>query len=419
MIDANALIWALPRMLSGDELMRALKVMPEYDPGVCDRDEAMRLMKLSDLYDIYLPSAMSVEIYSKLYLALIRSLQKKGSRLAVRQYAENYKAVRQRDYSGILGGSDSFTIIGTSGIGKSSAISKAIRLISENRIIELEQPHTKIVPCVVVQCPFDSSVKGLLLEILRQVDEELDTRYYDNAVRARATTDMLIGSVSQVALNHIGLLVVDEIQHVANSKNGKALVGSLTQLINCSGISICMVGTPDSCQFFEQAMQLARRSLGLHYSELPYDRYFREFCGTLFGYQYVRNRTDITEAIIEWLYEHSAGVISIVVSLIHDAQEIAILNGRETLDIVALSEAYQRMQMIHSYVKPAKPRASQVSKSKAKKPAEAADVGSTARGEVKTPDNVSVSEIVAIAKNGNRSVVDALREHFRIEEVAV
>ena len=47
MIDANALIGALPRMLSGDELMRALKVMPEYDPGVCDRDEAMRLMKLT------------------------------------------------------------------------------------------------------------------------------------------------------------------------------------------------------------------------------------------------------------------------------------------------------------------------------------------------------------------------------------
>ena len=327
--------------------------------------------------------------------------------------------MKQRDYSGILGGSDSFTIIGTSGIGKSSAISKAIRLISEGRIIELEQPHTKIVPCVVVQCPFDSSVKGLLLEILRQVDDELDTRYYDNAVRARATTDMLIGSVSQVALNHIGLLVVDEIQHVVNSKNGKALVGSLTQLINCSGISICMVGTPDSCQFFEQAMQLARRSLGLHYSELPYDRYFREFCGMLFGYQYVRNRTDITEAIIEWLYEHSAGVISIVVSLIHDAQEIAILNGREMLDIVALNEAYQRMQMIHRYVKPAKPRASQVSKPKTKKSAEAADVGSTAKGEAKTPDNVSVAEIVADAKNGNRDVVDALREHFLVEEVTV
>lgn len=37
--------------------------------------------------------------------------------------------------------------------------------------------------------------------------------YYDIAVRARATTDMLIGSVSQIALNHIGLFVVDKIQN--------------------------------------------------------------------------------------------------------------------------------------------------------------------------------------------------------------
>ena len=411
MIDASALIGALPRMLSGEELMRALRCMPEYDPDVCNQDDATRLMRLSDLYDIYLPSAMSVEVYSKLYLALIRSLRKKGSRLAVKQYTENFRAVKQRDYSGILGGSDSFTIIGASGIGKSSAISRAIRLISGNRVIEMEHPYTKIAPCVVVQCPFDSSVKGLLLEILRQVDEALDTKYYDNALRARATTDMLIGSVSQVALNHIGLLVVDEIQHVVNSRNGKALVGSLTQLINCSGISICMVGTPDSCRFFEQAMQLARRSLGLHYGESPCDGYFREFCGTLFRYQYVKNRTEITEAVIEWLYEHSAGIISIVVSLIHDAQEIAILNGRETLDIVALNEAFQRMQMIHSYVKPAKPRVSQVSKPKKPVPA--------VKTEMAPISSISIAEIAAAAKSGNRSVVEALREHFTVEEVAV
>ena len=46
-------------------------------------------------------------------------------------------------------------------------------------------------------------------------------------------------------------------------------------------------------------------------------------------------------------------------------------------------------------------------------------MGSTARGEVETHDNVSVAEIVADAKNGNRSVVDALREHFSVEEVTV
>ena len=75
--------------------------------------------------------------------------------------------------------------------------------------------------CLTVQCPFNCSVKSLLLQILRQIDMELDTHYYDMAVRARATTDMLIGSVSQIALNHIGLLVVDEIQNIVNHRQGK------------------------------------------------------------------------------------------------------------------------------------------------------------------------------------------------------
>ena len=111
------------------------------------------------------------------------------------------------------------------------------------------------------------------------------------------------------------------------------------------------------------------------------------------------------------MYEHSAGIISIVVSLIHDAQEIAILNGRETLDIVALNEAFQRMQMIHSYVKPAKPRVSQVSKPKKPVPA--------VKTEMAPITSISIAEIAAAAKSGNRSVVEALREHFTVEEVAV
>ena len=274
----------MPEMKSGQELISSLTVLPEYDDSIRNENQAIRLMQLSDLYRMYIPSSMSLEIYSKLYLALLRSLQKKGTQAAVRQKYENYKRIQNQDYRGIIGGSDSFTIIGTSGIGKSSAISRAIELITENKMIEIEEPYTKIIPCVIVQCPFDSSVKSLLLEILRKVDEALETHYYQNALRARATTDMLIGSVSQVALNHIGMLIVDEIQNVVNSKNGKSLIGSLTQLINNSGISICMVGTPECTPFFEQALQLARRSVGLQYQNMPYDAYFESFCKILFDY---------------------------------------------------------------------------------------------------------------------------------------
>lgn len=416
MPDTENLLHSLPPMLSGEKLKEALMILPEYDEIIRKEDPAARLLGLSNLYQIYVPSLISTEIYSKLYLALIRSLQKKATKLSIRQQNENAKGVHGQEYRGIIGGSDSFTIIGTSGIGKSSAISRAVSLITANRILEIPEPYTKVIPCVTAQCPFDSSVKGMLLEILRKVDEALNSHYCENAVRARATTDMLIGSVSQVALNHIGLLVVDEIQNVVTSKNGKSLIGALTQLINNSGISICMVGTPECMPFFESAMQLARRSLGLQYGPMEYDEYFLHFCETLFQYQYVQHSSTIDPVIMEWLYEHSGGILSVVVSLIHDAQEIAILTGREILDLAALNDAYQqRMSLLHDYIRPGIVTGKQTSNSRKKKralPTEKTEAGNQGNA-------CSLTELAKQAKKDQLDVVSLLKEHIIIEEVAV
>ena len=402
----------MPEMKVGKELIRDLETLPEYSQYICNQTADIRLMELSNLYNIYIPSRMSVEIYSKLYLALLHSLQKKGTKEAVKQHNENFKAIKQQSYNGIIGGADSFTIIGSSGIGKSSAINRAIDLITKNKIIEITRPHTQIIPCVVVQCPFDSSVKGLLLEILRKVDEIIDTDYYKYAVKARATTDMLIGSVSQVALNHIGLLVVDEIQNVVNNRQGKSLVGMLTQLINNSGISICMVGTPESSAFFEQAMQLARRSLGLQYGAMKYDMEFKRFCEKIFKYRYVQNECYLTDSMVEWLYEHSGGITSVVVSLIHDAQEIAILTGKEVLNIETLNEAYhKRLTLLHGFIrKPAEKR-------KLEKPEK--EIHVINRKKEKTFSDITISEIAKISKEEGTDIIELLREHFNVTEVKV
>lgn len=404
---------AMPEMKSGEALYAALSVIPTYDNRICNENTPTRLMALSDLYKLYIPSQMSLEIYSKLYLALLRSMQKKGTKTAIQQHYENHKGIIGQEYNGIVGGSDSFTIIGCSGIGKSSAISRAISLISDNRIIEIEKPYAKVIPCLVVQCPFDSSVKGLLLEILRKVDEALETNYYNYCIKSRtATTDMLIGLVSSIALNHIGILIVDEIQNVVNSKNGKNLVGMLTQLINNSGISICMVGTPECTVFFEQAMQLARRSVGLQYNSLSYDECFESLCETVFNYQYVTHKTEITPAIIKWLYEHSAGVISVVISLIHDAQEIAILTGKEILNIETLNMAYkQRLTLLHSYIRTTDRKLKTTKPSKKKPIAKNDDI------QINIINGVSIGEIAKKAKTDDVDIVPLLRKHFSVEEV--
>lgn len=405
------LIKQMPEMLSGQELYEKLADIPVYNEEIRWRSQTERLIELSTLYEIYLPSEMSIEIYSKLYLALLRSLQKKGTNVAVQQAYQNHNAIMRKENRGIIGGSDSFSIVGCSGIGKSSAINRAISIITKNKMIEIQNPSVRIIPCLVVQCPFDASVKSMLLEILRKSDELLETNYYSSALKARATTDVLIGIVSQVALRHIGLLVIDEIQNCVTAKSGKNLVAMLTQLINSSGISICLVGTPETLSLFESAFQLARRSLGLQYNSLNNDEFFKGFCKLLFKYQFVQKKAEITEQMVDWLYEHSGGVTSIVVSLIHDAQEIAILTGYEILDISMLNLAYEkRMQLLHDYIRPAATVKNTAAKRK-KKTIEKAIIPSE--------EDYSIADLVQKSKSENLDIVEVFREHFIVEEIAI
>lgn len=405
------LVEKMPKMLSGKALYDRLTDIPEYDETIREKSSTERLMALSMLYDIYLPSEMSVEIYSKLYLALVRSLHKKGTQAAVQQSYQNHNTIMRRESRGIIGGSDSFSIVGCSGIGKSSAINRAISIITENRMIEVENPMRRIIPCLIVQCPWDASVKSMLLEILRKSDELLETNYYGNALKARATTDVLIGIVSQVSLQHIGLLIIDEIQNCVTAKGGKGLVAMLTQLINTSGISIGLVGTPETISLLESAFQLARRSLGLQYNALDNDDYFYEFCKVLLRYQYVQNQVEISQNMIEWLYGHSGGITSIVVSLIHDAQELAILTGYENLDISMLNQAYEkRMQLLHDFIKPAATIKNTTTKRK-KKTIEKAVISSE--------EDYSIADLVQKSKSENLDIVEVFREHFVVEEIAI
>ena len=119
------LIEQMPKMLMGQELEQAMLSLPVYDPAICKADAGVRLMALDTMTDIYVPSAMSYEIYSKIYLAMLHSLKKKQTRDAAMQGNQNHKRLQSMGYHSVLGGSDSFSIIGPSGIGKSTARQRA------------------------------------------------------------------------------------------------------------------------------------------------------------------------------------------------------------------------------------------------------------------------------------------------------
>lgn len=336
----------------GKELEEAMMSLPPYNPAICNSDAAVRMMGINDIADIYIPSQMSYEIYSKIYLAMLHSLKKKQTIETVRQGNNNHRRFQGLSCNSVLGGADSFSIIGPSGIGKSTALIKSIDISGGGQIITTNNPCARIIPCINIQCPHDCSVKGMLLAILSQVDIEIGTRYRELAVKNRASIDTLIVTVSQVALNNIMLIVIDECQNICRNKNGVNLVASMTQLINSSGVSICMVGLPETESFFSREMQLARRGVGLSYSALPCDSYFIQFCEILFSYQYVAHPARLTPDLIELLYECTGGILAIVVSVIMEAQQIAIMTGKEQLSRETILLAYQeRFKNVQGFVR--------------------------------------------------------------------
>ena len=117
---------------------------------------------------------------------------------------------------------------------------------------------------------------------------------------------------------------------------------------------------------------------------------------------------------MHWLYEHSAGNISVLVSLLHDAQEIAILNGTETLNIASLTEAYnQRLSFLHDFIEPSITKRKQTSKVKKQ------SITSTLPTVEHVPSQQSIFDTMQTAKSEGKSIVKALKEFLCIEEIPI
>ena len=399
----------LPKMLFGEELKAALEVLPEYNEVFRNLDAGARLLKLPDIYRIFIPNDMAYEIYHKLYSMVSISMQRKGTAESVR-LLNNVKT--GHEYKGVATGMTSATCIGVSGIGKTSCLQAASGLCGG--VIETDLPYRKLVPVLEVSCPFNCSFRSLCSQILAKLDECLGTDYYQKSLKRSINAEQVMQMVCNLANIHIGVLVIDEIQMIIENKSGTQLYRMILQLINSSNICVLMCGTPECVPFFEQNPQMARRMAGLQYGPMMYDVHFKEFCQTVFSYQYTKNKAELTDGIIEWLYEHSGAIPGTVTALIYSAQEIAILNGREKLDIASLNEAYEkRMKMLHSYISPS----IKMDKKYAAQPKQ------TSKAMEKTISvdtvQIDIESLIVSAKKQGEDIVEVLDRHIPVMEVAV
>lgn len=352
----------LNKYLVGPELYKELLVLPEYKKDLINTGD--RLIALLDIYKIYLPTKCTIEIYNRLYLSLISSLEKKNSILNVRLANDNFRTIRGLKRYGVIGGLESFKITGNAGLGKTSSVQRCSDVITGNRVIVAD--GVEIIPILFVECVADGSFKSLLFQILKDVDQILGTTFFIANKKQTTTIDILLSAVSNVLINHVAVLVIDEIERVANeSKNGETLINYLTQLVNQSNISICFVGNESANKYFERKEYLGRRTIGLSITKMNYDEFFYSFVKTLFNYQYTLKKVEFDSEYSRLFYKLSSGKPAMIVSLFVESQKNAIISGKEIISYEQIEDTFKNnFSTMSSYIDKVEIKLSSVKKDK-------------------------------------------------------
>nr|WP_241667299.1 AAA family ATPase [Pseudodesulfovibrio senegalensis] len=253
----------------------------------------------------------------------------------------------------------SLTLIGCSGSGKSTTLNRI--LATYPQVIFHEERNFTQLTYLKVDCPHDGSLKNLCIQFFRSLDRVLHTNYEIKYTRKRHGVETLLALMSQVANAHaIGVLVIDEIQHLSRKRSGGVdkMLNFFVTLVNTIGLPVIFVGTPKARPIFERDLRSGRRGAGLgallwepmkapnptidHATGQPRKTEWTAFSDKLWRYQWLQKRDEImSDEIRDCWYDLSQGVLDIVVKLFVLAQLRAITTGVERITTGLLKKVYE------------------------------------------------------------------------------
>lgn len=250
-----------------------------------------------------------------------------------------------------------FAFIGLSGSGKTTSLKNILahypQVIVHSSYHDVDFNHVQVV-WIKLECPFDGSTKGLCLNFFQAFDSLLGTHYYENYGRkGRATVDEMLPAMARVGLLHsLGVLLIDEIQHLSEAKSGGArrMLNFLVQLVNTVGMPVIPVGTYKAVPILGGEFRQARRSAGqgdLFWYAMKEDDTWQFFLESLWMYQYTKTPCPLTSELSHALYDVTQGILDLAVKVYMLAQVRAITRGGAEVITEALirSVAYDSLRL--------------------------------------------------------------------------
>ncbi|EGR3952189.1 ATP-binding protein [Vibrio cholerae] len=336
----NPLIEALPPKVEDDELVIKLSNYPERLIEETKLETIERLDYLTRLKTLRQPLPLYFDVFRAIEMAIKEGYSAKNPLSPTTMNYLHYSSDNRPDVEPRTGffkpKGSGITIIGESGVGKTCMLEQVLNCFPD--VIEHRYYQNKVlaIPQVVwikVDCPDDSSVKGLCHRILEQIDQKLG----HTPTTPAGTIALLLQQIeSKMKSNFLGILVIDEMQNLNLAKAGGAdrLLGFLHNLVNNLGIPILFCANPPFDELLSKSFKSARRAESSGYFDVELmknDDEWELFVDELWCLQWTNVETPLTPSLNNKLYSLSAGNMDLAVRIYYSAQKAVIGSSDERI----------------------------------------------------------------------------------------
>jgi hypothetical protein len=365
----NPLIEALPPIPERKQLIAGLSETMELRPSEIYLDGQTRVHIISQLLDgFFQPLARHIELESKISIMLRQGYV--GRNIATGDLSAHLQNGYERIKSGDLKAfrfdhvestAKSLAFIGCSGSGKTSSLNRILATYPQM----IHHPKHNFIQIVFlkIDCPHDGTLKSLCHNFFREIDSILGTDYVRQYGEKRHGVEAMIALMSQLANTYaIGVLVIDEIQHLNLGKAGGAerMLNFFVTLVNEISVPVVMVGTPKARPIFETDLRSARRGAGFGSilweplrkptADENIDRTeWGAFTRKLWKYQWLTKASDtMSDDLRDLWFDLSQGIMDVVIKLFVLSQIRAVVTGTERITPNIMKKVYDdELKPIH------------------------------------------------------------------------
>lgn len=346
--EGNMYIEALPYPRENKDIYRAYsRSFASYDyDSIKKMTKLEKMLQVSMLKEIRFPLPFHSELEFSFYNALLISYRHR-KRCPVYDKNINYMAEnRDNEMTSVLYGDSSdatnagFSLIGYSGCGKSSAISTLVSHYPQVIIHEDgDGGYFPQITYLVVNCIANSNFSALYEGIGDAIDKAFGNAQPVYALEIKKT--MGLGNKAEkvrsfIELFGVGIIIFDEIQLIDFQHTKENSFDSLLTLANRTKVAIAVVGTEDARDKMFHELRTARRVgtmiNGNRYCENR--EFFEYLVSQIFEYQWFKEPIEVTDKIIDALYDVTKGIIDQLVS-IYSCMNIEAITARKKIEINA------------------------------------------------------------------------------------